>query len=140
MSKNPTSRSTSLRDLARVEHAQAAAIVRLVDEVSTDIEVVIDRRGRAVVAAREHRRVEVRHVPDPRSGRMLEGELVAFVVDQEEALILGEPSLVRVRAASVAGPRELDLLELVGGVDDRQRVFVRVEADFTIAIDVSGPS
>ena len=134
MSKKPTSRSVPSAMSLGVEHAQSAAVVRLVDEIPADIEVVIDRRRRAVVVGREHGSVEIRHVPDPRSGRMPERLLVAFVVDQEEPLILGEPSLVRVRAAAVSGPRQLDLFELVGGIDDRQRVFVGVEADLPIAI------
>ena len=75
---------------------------------------------------------------DPCPGGMLERDLVAFVVDQEKALILGEPALVRVCAASVADSRQLYLFELIGGVNDGQRIFVRVETDFTVAIDSVG--
>ena len=136
--EEPDLAQDSSGDIARVEYAQAAAIVRLVDEISTDIEVVVDRLGGAVVQAGEHGCVEIRHVPDPRSRRVPEGELVALVVYQEEPLVPGEPSLVRVRAASVAGPRQLNLFERVRGVDHRQRVFVGVETDLAVAIDRVG--
>ena len=92
------------------------------------------------MVARDHRRVEVRHVPDPRTGRMLERSLVALVVDQEKSLILGEPSLVRVRTASIPRARQLNLFELVCNVHDRQRIFVGVEADFTVLIEGIGPA
>src|SRR5687768_7352060 len=66
---------------------------------------------------------------------MLERSLVPLVVDQEEPLILGEPPLVRVRAASVAGPRKLNLFDLVGCVYDGQSVFIGVETDLAMAVD-----
>ena len=56
-----------LNDLARVEHSQATPVVRLVDEISADVEVVIDRRGRAIVVSRKDRGIEIGYVPDPGS-------------------------------------------------------------------------
>src|SRR5688572_32973766 len=66
---------------------------------------------------------------------MPERLFVSLVVDQEEALILGEPPLMRVRAAAVSRPRQLHLFELVGGIDDGERVLVRVEADLAATIN-----
>src|SRR5918994_2651416 len=133
--KEPNLAQYSLSDLACVEHPQTTAVVRFVYEMPANIEVVIDRRSRAVIDACDDRRVQVRHIPDPCARRMLERRLVAFVVDQKEPLILGKPPLVGVRAASIARSRKLALFELVRCIYDSQSVFVGVETDFTVAID-----
>ena len=82
------------------------------------------------VLFRKDRVIEVLQIPDQRSGALHRpASLVAFVVHVEEAMVLGQPALVRVGDVGVCRHRDRDRVVLVRHVGDAQRVLVGAEAD-----------
>ena len=86
-----------------LENAQACLIVRLIDEVSDDVHVVVDGGKRRFVRSHDHWEVEIHEVPHIGSGIVARLLFVEFVIHQEVALVGCEPSLVAVANASVGG-------------------------------------
>ena len=103
-------------------------VVGLEDEVAARVEVVVDGRRRAVVVAGVDGVVEVGEVEDERARRRRAG-LVALVVEEEVALVFGEPALMRVLDVRVDGAAEHDGRREVGGVEDRDEGLVGADAD-----------
>ncbi len=123
------------------QDAHAGFVVGLVDVLAVHVEVVVDHRQAAVVVSHQHRRVEVGDVPHvgPRGVRRMSGgrlRFVQLVVDQQVAVVLGQPALVRIRGAVVGRRRQRDRRALVAHVDDRDALAraVRVEADLLAGV------
>lgn len=97
---------------------------------------MVDRAHRGLVEPRVLGLGEVRHVEDVRRRVPVGGlpgavNFVQLVVKEQVGLVWGsDPALVRVAGADVGGLGDLDGVGLVGYVDDGERVFVVVEADF----------
>ncbi len=88
-----------LREIGEREDPEARAVVRLEDEVGAHVEVVVDRRrsvGEIAVGAGEDEIVEIEGVEDVGARRRCRRSLVELVVQQDVALVVGEPGLVAV--------------------------------------------
>ncbi len=79
--------------------------------------------------ADEHGVVEIHHVPDQGLRSVAEVLLVQFIVDQEVAVVVGEPTLMGVGRTRVGGSGELDGSGLVADVHDGHGVLVGGQTD-----------
>jgi hypothetical protein len=121
------------RVLARAVDAQdmeARAAVGLVDEIAQDVHVVVDDSELRIVGVVVDRVAEGADVPD-QGASVRDGAvgLVELVVEEEVALVLGEPALVGVVDVVVGLTREHLRLERVLEVPDGQGVLVAGEAE-----------
>ena len=119
-----------MQPVGNVEDAQAADVVRLIHRVADQPEVVVGRLVLGDILAAEDRVLEIADVPDQRPGAVDKSlDLVQLVIFVRVAMVVGEPSLVRVADVGIRRARDRDGMRLVRHVRDRQVRLVPPETD-----------
>lgn len=132
-----------LVDGGDVDDARTRAVVCLPRQAVDNILVVVDGALGAFVHAPEYGVGQILNV-DNVGGGMLVGSraglvlLVELVVQQQVAVILGDPALVGVGGTVVGGARQLARHGAARDVDDGQGVLVEVEADLPALVSLLG--
>ena len=113
--------------IRQVEDAQTGPVVGLVAVSLVVVEVVVDGGRRTDVCSDQLGRIEVQAVEDVGPG--VHAALIVLVVDEQIALILGQPALVGVGGAGIARVAQHDGVAGVGDVHHGDGILVEREGN-----------
>ena len=121
-------------DSTYVQYSKSSSIVGLIRLCSLYIKVVIDGSNTAIVKPNEKRSIQVLDVPyvGPRFMTLL--CLIQLIIHEIVAMIFSGPTLVGIRTSSISNSGDLSCIGLIGHIDNRERILVRSEDDFTTLI------
>ena len=118
--------------IGNIEHSHAGLVVSLVDAVAARHQIVVDPTTGMFIRRRHKRRGEVFDVRNIRCGKRHESvQLVKFIVEENEPLVLTDPTLVAIPVGRVGQGGQSGHQRFTGHVDNSQSAtFSEAERNF----------